>query len=246
MSISGPLVSQEISAAEAYLLRQKQLVTYPDKMALFQPEPNSRQARTLLSKKSPLYQKLPWLDQKEVLRMTGHISNCDDTTLDTKHTAILPRDHPTTTKITIAHFLQKFHHQNHETLTNKSRHKYTIPKFRAAYANVPRTYQHCKNHLPVPKMPVMVDLSAAPLDALTKSFTRRPVSSSSDLKEPLLLTEQKSVGPLSIVVSKLPLNLWPKSRSNCTHPGRTSQLCNIEDNNSAAEIVVLDVRCETK
>ncbi|XP_062557911.1 uncharacterized protein LOC134222771 [Armigeres subalbatus] len=109
--ISCPLSSSEISSAEAYLLRQAQLESYPDEVALFQRSQHEPTAhKTPLPKASPLHQKSPWLDQNGVLRMRGRITNCDYATEDAKNPIILPRDHPTT-KLIIAHFHQKFHHQ---------------------------------------------------------------------------------------------------------------------------------------
>lgn len=172
MSItSGPLSSPEISAAEAYLLRQTQLEAYPDEVALLQRSQHGpMQSRTPLPKASPLHQKSPWIDQNGVLRMRGRITNCDYATEDAKHPIILARDHPTT-KLIIAHFHQKFHHQNHETVINEIRQKYSIPKLRVAFASVRRNCQRCKNQRVSPRVPIMADLPTARLDAFARPFT---------------------------------------------------------------------------
>ncbi|XP_062557852.1 uncharacterized protein LOC134222705 [Armigeres subalbatus] len=125
---SCPFFSSEINLAESYLLRQAQSERYTDEVALLQrsqDEP-TLPLKTPLPKTSPLHQKSPWLDQNGVLRMRGRITNCDYATEDAKNPIILPRDHPTT-KLIIAHFHQKLHHQNHETVINEIRQKYSIP-----------------------------------------------------------------------------------------------------------------------
>ncbi|XP_062703946.1 uncharacterized protein LOC134286352 [Aedes albopictus] len=167
----GPLSGQEMKSAEAYLIRQTQLESYPDEVALLQRcQRELNQFKNPLPKTSQLYQKSPWLDQNGVLRMRGRIINCDYATEDAKHPIILPRDHPTT-KLIIAHFHRKFHHQNHETVVNEIRQKYSVPKLRGAFANVRKNCQRCKNQRVVPKVPIMADLPATRLDAFTRPFT---------------------------------------------------------------------------
>ncbi|XP_062706189.1 uncharacterized protein LOC134287695 [Aedes albopictus] len=169
--MSGPLSSQEMKSAEAYLHRQTQLEAYPDEIALLQLSQNEpKLSRTPLPKTSPLHQKSPLLDQNGVLRMRGRIANCDYATEDAKHPVILPRDHPTT-RLIIAHFHQKFHHQNHETVINEIRQKYSVPKLRTAFANVRKGCQRCKNHRAIPRVPIMADLPVARLDAFARPFT---------------------------------------------------------------------------
>ncbi|XP_062557089.1 uncharacterized protein LOC134221939 [Armigeres subalbatus] len=169
--ISCPLSSSEISSAEAYLLRQAQLESYPEEVALFQRSQHEPTAhKTPLPKASPLHQKSPWLDQNGVLRMRGRITNCDYATEDAKNPIILPRDHPTT-KLIIAHFHQKFHHQNHETVINEIRQKYSIPKLRTTFTNVRNNCQRCKNHRVIPRVPIMADLPVARLHVFTRPFT---------------------------------------------------------------------------
>ncbi|XP_062533302.1 uncharacterized protein LOC134202288 [Armigeres subalbatus] len=163
---SCPLSSSEINLAESYLLRQAQLESYPDEVALLQrsQDESTLPLKTPLPKTSPLHQKSPWLDQNGVLRMRGRITNCDYATEDAKNPIILPRDHPTT-KLIIAHFHQKLHHQNHETVINEIRQKYSIPKLRTAFINVRINCQRCKNDRVDPKVPIMADLPAARLHA---------------------------------------------------------------------------------
>ncbi|XP_062704081.1 uncharacterized protein LOC134286482 [Aedes albopictus] len=170
-TINGPLSSQEISSAEAYLVRQAQCEIYSDEVALLQRSQHElNQLKTPLPKTSSLHQKSPWLDRNGVMRMRGRIANCDYATEDAKHPIILPRDHPTT-KLIIAHYHQKYNHQNHETVINEIRQKYSVSKLRTAFAKIRNNCQLCKNHRIVPKVPIMADLPEARLDAFTQPFT---------------------------------------------------------------------------
>ncbi|XP_062714227.1 uncharacterized protein LOC134290998 [Aedes albopictus] len=174
-TMSGPITSQEITMAEAYLFRQAQLESYPDEVALLQRSRHDQKlTRTPLPKTSSLHQKSPWLDQNRVMRMRGRIANCDYATEDAKHPVILPRDHPTT-KLIIAHFHQRFHHQNHETVINEVRQKFSIPQLRSTYAKVRNSCQRCKNDRAAPQVPIMADLPAARLDAFSRPFTHAGV-----------------------------------------------------------------------
>ncbi|XP_058826515.1 uncharacterized protein LOC131686265 [Topomyia yanbarensis] len=169
--VSGPLSNKELLSATSYIIRQAQQESYPDEMALLQhTQKNPEQFPTPIPKTSPIHQKSPWLDQYAILRMRGRIAACDYATEDAKHPIILSRDHHTT-KLIIAHYHQKYHHQNHETVINEIRQKYSIPKLRMAYAKVRKECQHCMNDRIAPRVPIMADLPAARLDAFTRPFT---------------------------------------------------------------------------
>ncbi|XP_062713668.1 uncharacterized protein LOC134290526 [Aedes albopictus] len=169
--IDGPLSSDEMCSAESYLFRQTQLETYSDEIALLQrSQDNPLLSKTPLPKTSPFHQKSPWLDQNGVLRMRGRIANCDYATDEAKNPVILPRDHPTTNLI-IAHYHRKYHHQNHETVINEIRQKYSVPRLRTTYAKVRNDCQRCKNARAIPRVPIMAELPSARLDAFARPFT---------------------------------------------------------------------------
>ncbi|XP_058816853.1 uncharacterized protein LOC131680147 [Topomyia yanbarensis] len=169
--VSGPLSNKELLSATSYIIRQAQQESYPDEMALLQhTQKNPEQFPTPIPKTSPIHQKSPWLDQYAILRMRGRIAACDYATEDAKHPIILSRDHHTT-KLIIAHYHRKYHHQNPETVINEIRQKYSIPKLRMAYAKVRKECQHCMNDRIAPRVPIMADLPAARLDAFTRPFT---------------------------------------------------------------------------
>ncbi|XP_062703000.1 uncharacterized protein LOC134285705 [Aedes albopictus] len=167
----GPVSNSEFKVAESYLLRQAQHETFPDEIAhLTRSQENVEPPVSTIPKSSPLYRKSPWLDKYGILRMRGRITACDYATEDAKHPIILPRDHHTT-KLIVTHYHQKFHHQNHETVINEIRQKFSIPQLRSTYTKARNNCQRCKNDRAVPRVPIMADLPAARLDAFTRPFT---------------------------------------------------------------------------
>ncbi|XP_065076509.1 uncharacterized protein LOC135700047 [Ochlerotatus camptorhynchus] len=175
--VSGPFSDRDISSAESYLIRQAQQEAYPDEIAVLrkqQQQQCSDQPSTSIPKSSVLHQKTPWMDQNGILRMRGRIAACHYATEDSKHPVILPRDHPTT-KLIVAQYHQKYHHQNHETVINEIRQKYSIPKLRMTYTKVRRDCQRCKNDRVIPRPPIMADLPAARLAAFERPFTHTGV-----------------------------------------------------------------------
>ncbi|XP_062711164.1 uncharacterized protein LOC134289403 [Aedes albopictus] len=132
-TISGPATKDELVSAEAHLLRSAQRDGYPEEIAILEKsQPSPGNSRTI-PKQSSLYQLTPWLDSRGLMRMRTRIAACQYATEDLKKPIILQRDHPTTSLI-IAHYHQKFHHQNHEAVLNELRQKFYIPRIRAAYA----------------------------------------------------------------------------------------------------------------
>ncbi|XP_053699271.1 uncharacterized protein LOC128746246 [Sabethes cyaneus] len=167
----GHLSSTELSHAESYIIRQAQHEGYPHEVALLQrAQLSTDRPVTPLPKTSPLYQKSPWLDNRGIMRMRGRISACHFATEDAKQPIILPRDHHATSLI-IAHYHDKYHHQNHETVINEIRQKYSIPKLRIAFAKVRSNCQRCKNNHAMPTVPIMAELPAARLDAFSCPFS---------------------------------------------------------------------------
>ncbi|XP_062714068.1 uncharacterized protein LOC134290870 [Aedes albopictus] len=170
-TIVGPVPSQELKVAESYLFRQAQQETFPDEVAhLRRFQDTSESSVTAVPKSSPLHQKSPWLDHYGVMRMRGRIAACDYATEDAKYPIILPRDHHTT-RLIVAHYHHKLHHQNHETVINEIRQKFSIPQLRSTYTKVRNNCQRCKNDRAVPRAPIMADLPLARLGAFTRPFT---------------------------------------------------------------------------
>lgn len=167
-AICGPPTSEELLAAERYVFRQAQREVYADDVAILLRR--TEEAITNLSPTSSLYKLSPWLDKHGLLRMRGRISACALVTEDAKNPIILPRDHHTT-QLVIEHYHNKYHHQNHETVINELRQRFSIPRLRVVYANVRKNCQRCKNDRATPRPPMMADLPPERLDALARPFT---------------------------------------------------------------------------
>ncbi|XP_065080890.1 uncharacterized protein LOC135703571 [Ochlerotatus camptorhynchus] len=166
---NGPLSRDELYAAEGFLFRLAQLEGYADEVAFFLNNRSDTPDRTL-PKSSRLYKLTPWLDDRRVMRMRSRIAACQYATEETKNPVILPNDHPVTSLL-IAHYHEKFHHQNHEAIVNELRQKYVIPRIRVKYAATRKGCQRCKNESSIPQPPIMADLPAERLAAFTRPFT---------------------------------------------------------------------------
>ncbi|XP_062713286.1 uncharacterized protein LOC109410494 [Aedes albopictus] len=162
--LRGPPSTEELQLAERYVIRQAQREAYPEETATLQHPSKS------IPKTSSLYKLTPWLDDHGLMRMRGRISACAQAIEDSKNPIILPRDHHTT-KLIIAHYHNKYKHQNHETAINELRQRYCIPRLRATYAKVRYNCQHCKNNRAVPQPPMMAELPPERLDAFARPFT---------------------------------------------------------------------------
>ncbi|KXJ74353.1 hypothetical protein RP20_CCG013867 [Aedes albopictus] len=102
--------------------------------------------------------------------MRGRTRLCQYATEDSTNPIVLPHDHHITTLI-IAHYHEKFHHLNHETVINELRQKYSISRLRVCYGKTRRRCQRCKNESATPRPPIMADLPPARLAAFSRPFT---------------------------------------------------------------------------
>ncbi|XP_065095811.1 uncharacterized protein LOC135717614 [Ochlerotatus camptorhynchus] len=156
-TVTGPPTTEELISAEAFLLRSAQREGYPEESAYLNKAQKNCITSSTVPKQSSLFQLMPWLDSRGIMRMRTRIGACHYATEDAKKPIILPRDHPTI-NLLIAHYHQRFHHQNHESVMNEVRQRFNIPRISAAYAKVRKNCQRCKNDHASPKPPIMADL----------------------------------------------------------------------------------------
>ncbi|XP_062556722.1 uncharacterized protein LOC134221543 [Armigeres subalbatus] len=187
----GILTSQELSAAEALLLRIAQQEGYPEEHRILQVHQAETPTKAV-SKSSTLYTLSPWLDERGIMRMKTRIAACQYASEDAKNPIILPRRHHITTLI-IHHYHDNYHHQNHETVINELRQKYQIPRLRTCYNQVRRNCQKCKNDQSTPKVPMMADLPPGRLAAFSRPFTHAGVD---------------YFGPIEVVVGRRTEKRW--------------------------------------
>ncbi|XP_058449040.1 uncharacterized protein LOC131429001 [Malaya genurostris] len=187
--ITGAPSFEEFITAERYLIQQAQRECYLDEVAILS---NLNEAKLSVPKSSSLYKLSPFLDDHGIIRMRGRTNACGYITEDAKNPIILPRDHHTT-KLIIAHYHNKYHHQNHEIIINELRQRFCIPRLRIAYANVRKHCQRCKNDRSIPQPPIMADLPPERLDAFARPFTHVGID---------------YFGPLEVVVGRRVEKRW--------------------------------------
>ncbi|XP_055623064.1 uncharacterized protein LOC129766522 [Toxorhynchites rutilus septentrionalis] len=148
---NGHLSMEELTAPESHLIRQAQEDAYPDEYTLLKKMMHQSGGATL-PKTSALYKLTPWIDKHGTMRIRGRISACEFATEDAKNPIILPRNHHVTSLI-VAHYHQKYHHRNHETVINEIRQRYSISRLRSTYLRVRNSCQRCKNNRAIPQPP---------------------------------------------------------------------------------------------
>ncbi|XP_062714304.1 uncharacterized protein LOC134291053 [Aedes albopictus] len=161
--LTGPLIKEEIRAAENRLIQQAQRDNFTEEIATLLK--GQQIART-----NPLFKSTPFIDDSGVLRMRGRTTGCLFIAEEAKNPIILPRDHHVTTLI-ISHYHEKYHHLNQETVVNELRQRFLIPRVRASCTKVRRNCQRCKNDRATPSIPIMADLPDARLAAYSRPFT---------------------------------------------------------------------------
>ncbi|XP_065094204.1 uncharacterized protein LOC135714762 [Ochlerotatus camptorhynchus] len=167
---AGPLTNSELTMAENYLFRCAQCSAYADEIAMLLDIRASKHSTKTIPRSSPIYHLCPFLDEHDVLRVRGRTSACPFVQQDTVNPIILPRDHQITHLI-ISHYHSKYHHQNHNTVINELRQRYSIPRLKAAYNSIRRCCQQCKHDRAQPQPPVMSDLPLPRLAAYARPFT---------------------------------------------------------------------------
>ncbi|XP_058826511.1 uncharacterized protein LOC131686262 [Topomyia yanbarensis] len=171
--LSGPLTSDELVRAENYLYRIAQGDAFADELAILNMNISSENKKQI-PRSSSIHYVCPTLDKQNVLRVQGRTGGCKFIDVDASNPIVLPREH-TITKLVVAHFHRRFHHQNHETVVNELRQHYYIPRLKVVYRRVRRECQQCKNDRATPCPPAMANLPEARLAAYTRPFTHTGV-----------------------------------------------------------------------
>ncbi|XP_065077557.1 uncharacterized protein LOC135700826 [Ochlerotatus camptorhynchus] len=166
----GVLTSSELATAENYLYRLAQGSSYPDEVAVLSGIRASENFTLTIPKNSSIYHLCPFLDEHDVLRVRGRTISCPFVNQDAVNPVILPRDHHIT-RLVISHYHSKYHHQNHNTVINELRQRYSIPRLKAAYNRIRQCCQQCKNDRARPQPPAMSDLPLPRLAAYARPFT---------------------------------------------------------------------------
>ncbi|XP_062537864.1 uncharacterized protein LOC134206189 [Armigeres subalbatus] len=179
----GALTAGELVKAENYLYRLAQGSSYADELAILSNTRASKDSTLTIPKNSSIYYLCPFLDQHGVLRVRGRTSACPGVNPDAVNPIILPRNNHIT-RLIISHYHNKYHHQNHNTVVNELRQRYSISRLKPAYNEIRRCCQQCKNDRAQPLPPAMGDLPLPRLAAYARQFTYMGV----DYFGPIMIT----------------------------------------------------------
>ncbi|XP_058811097.1 uncharacterized protein LOC131675992 [Topomyia yanbarensis] len=169
--LSGPLAQQELQAAREAILKQVQFETYKDEVITLR---NNRSLpidqRKSLEKESVLYQFMPMLDDKGLLRRSSRARKATYLPFDTRFPILLPREHKVTTLLADWYHCY-YRHANMETVSNEMRQCYMIPRLRTLVRKVSQACQYCKILKAQPRIPPMAPLPSARLANHVRPFT---------------------------------------------------------------------------
>ncbi|XP_055584824.1 uncharacterized protein LOC129737688 [Uranotaenia lowii] len=182
----GVLKREELQLAEELHYRQAQVEVYEEEYRSFEA------GVTVVSKRSPIYKLSAFMDEKKLLRMDGRTGACKYLDPETVNPIILPSNHALT-KLIVASYHDKYHHQNRETIVNEIRQKFYIANLRRVCNEVRSNCQHCKNRYAEPRPPKMYSLPPSRLAAHTRPFTHTGID---------------YFGPLEVVVGRKTEKRW--------------------------------------
>lgn len=167
---AGPFTSTEIRCAEEYLFKVAQINCYPGEVMSLLKSKDANLIGTV-ERTSKVYNRSPYLDDSNVLRVKGRIDAAQTVSDDVKRPIILPANHAIT-RLLVDFFHRRYHHLCHETVINELQQRYSIPKVRVALRTVRSNCQSCKNQGVKPIAPEMSDL---PLLDCLRSHARSPM-----------------------------------------------------------------------
>ncbi|XP_058817804.1 uncharacterized protein LOC131681110 [Topomyia yanbarensis] len=168
---SGQLEQEELLTAKETIFKQVQYEVYTDEMiTLTRNTALPLEQRKLLDTGSDLYQYVPVLDDRGLLRQCSRVRKAKHLPVDARYPIILPRDHPVTLLL-IDWYHRAFHHANHETVLNEMRQVYMISRLRTVVRKISRACQVCKIRRAHPQIPLMAPLPTARLAAYVRPFT---------------------------------------------------------------------------
>ncbi|XP_062710697.1 uncharacterized protein LOC134288826 [Aedes albopictus] len=144
--------------------------TYPEEvMALSGKAPNES-GQEIIGKHSSIFQLMPMLDNRGLLRERGRIGSGEGVEFNVRHPIILPRKHRVT-ELLVLDFHQRCQHGNSETVVNEIRQLYNIPRLRSVVKKVSRDCALCKIRRARPAIPPMAPLLPARLAHHERAFT---------------------------------------------------------------------------
>ncbi|XP_053686077.1 uncharacterized protein LOC128735618 [Sabethes cyaneus] len=193
LKVFGQLQQNELQAASDMIFKQVQYETYTEEiMILEKNESKPETQRQAIDKDSSLYQFMPVIDDRGVLRQGSRARKAEHMPFDARYPILLPKDHPVT-MLLVDYYHRVYRHANLETVVNEMRQRYMIPRLRVVIKTVSRMCQYCKLRRSKPGTPPM-----APLPSARLAYQVRPFS----------YTGVDYFGPLSVKVGRSNVKRW--------------------------------------
>ncbi|XP_055527363.1 uncharacterized protein LOC129719984 [Wyeomyia smithii] len=116
--MSGQLQQHELQAAKEAIYKQVQLEVYAEEvLKLMEIESAISDESKTIDKHSSIYQYMPVLDDREVLRQSSRARKAKDLPFDSLYPVLLPKAHPVTLLL-IDYYHHIYRHANPETAVN--------------------------------------------------------------------------------------------------------------------------------
>ncbi|XP_036347022.1 uncharacterized protein LOC118756363, partial [Rhagoletis pomonella] len=172
----GELTPAEVRGAEKYICRRIQHECFPSEASVLR-------ANQPLPKSSCLHKLTPFIDEDDLIRVSGRIDAAYCLPLSARRPIILPQKHYVT-RLIMQQFHARRHHQNDHLVINEMRQKYWVPSARKLLQSIKRACPICIRWTAKPAVPLMGQL---PTDRLTP-FVRPFSYAGVDYCGPFLVT----------------------------------------------------------
>jgi hypothetical protein len=173
------LQPDEILKAEHVLVLKSQNKSFQEEKALLR-------SKKSLPKSSKIFTLAPFVDEKDLIRMSTRIQNSPEISDDRKYPIVLDgKSH--VAKLIVKSLHEKCFHQGIETVVNMTREKYWILKIKGVAKHMQRTCMVCQINNAKPKPPHMSPL---------------PISRVSQVQHPFFYTGVDYFGPIEVTVGR--------------------------------------------
>lgn len=170
-SVRVPLQQNEHKRAEQYLMKMAQTEDYIDEMKVLTRNKNRPTNQWIaLEKSSPLYQFTPLVDENGLIRMEGRLEQAEFLPFDMRFPVILPKNNKIT-ELIVQDYHERCGHGYRQTVKNKLRQLYYIPKVDAVVRKTESACVWCEARRKRPTIPRMASLPIQRLTPYLRPFS---------------------------------------------------------------------------
>ncbi|XP_035907255.1 uncharacterized protein LOC118509982 [Anopheles stephensi] len=170
-ALGGNLRHEELCKANVVLWKQTQREFFPEEILILNSENGGDGSKgKTVSKRSRIYQLLPFLDEENVLRMRGRIGAAAEVPYCARYPVILPNNCKLA-ELIVDRYHRVYRHANNETVVNELRQQFQIPKLRVLVMKVAKSCAFCTIRRSLPQIPPMAPLPKERLAAFVRAFT---------------------------------------------------------------------------